>query len=78
MDYIGTTWKHVKTGGVYSIVGSCQLEATDRPAILYRSAKGAGPIWARDYEEFMDGRFLLMVHIELTSEQLATVKSQFA
>ena len=55
---IGTVWKHLKTGHAYTIMGVCRLEATNRPAILYRRADGSSQIvWARDEEEFLDGRF---------------------
>ena len=54
----GTVWKHIKTGGTYTVVGNCQLEATNRPAVLYVSTNGDGRTWARDLEEFMDGRFV--------------------
>lgn len=54
---IGTLWVHLKTSHLYVIVGDCQLEATNRPAVLYRLVGGEGPVWARDMEEFMDGRF---------------------
>jgi hypothetical protein len=54
----GQVWKHLKSGGIYSIVGHCQLEATNRPAVLYASVSGDGRTWARDEEEFMDGRFI--------------------
>ncbi len=50
---IGTLYKHLKTGGTYIVVGHCQLEATNRPGILYVSTKG-GKIWARDIDEFLD------------------------
>lgn len=52
-------WRHVKTGGVYEILGWCIIEATNKPAILYRSAipESGRSIWARPREEFFDGRF---------------------
>ncbi len=53
---ITNTYKHVKTGGIYTIEGECRLEATNRPAILYRGKDGV--LWARDKEEFFDGRFI--------------------
>lgn len=54
---IGTMWLHVKTGHLYIVVGECWLEATNAPAVLYHRAGGVGPTWARDREEFLDGRF---------------------
>jgi hypothetical protein len=52
-------WCHVKTGGVYEIVGECIIEATNKPAVLYRSVIPAPgrSIWARPKDEFFDGRF---------------------
>jgi hypothetical protein len=52
-------WHHVKTGGVYEIVGECIIEATNKPAVLYRSVIPAPgrSIWARPKDEFFDGRF---------------------
>lgn len=60
----GSLWTHRKTGGVYMVMGMCMLEASWRPAVLYRRARTAydgvalvGPMIARDRAEFMDGRF---------------------
>jgi hypothetical protein len=52
-------WRHVKTGGVYEIVGECIIEATNKPAVLYRSVIPAPgrSVWARPKDEFFDGRF---------------------
>lgn len=55
----GTIWKHIKSGETYAIVGNCLLEATNSPAVLYASTIGDGRVWARDLDEFMDGRFVL-------------------
>jgi hypothetical protein len=52
----GTRWKHVKTGGEYTVVGACRIEATNVPAYLYRSEKD-GTVWARPMDDFLDGRF---------------------
>lgn len=57
-DWIaGSIWRHVKTGKVYSVVGTCRLEATNSPAVLYASPDDGGVVWARDMDEFLDGRF---------------------
>ena len=53
----GTLWRHKKTGGVYTIFGTCQLEATNEPGVLYHSIAGHGPLWCRSMAEFLDGRF---------------------
>ena len=54
---VGTLWRHKKTGGIYAIFASCQIEATNEPGILYHSINGHGPLWCRPTKEFMDGRF---------------------
>lgn len=50
-------WKHVKTGGVYAVLGVAVEEATLRPVVLYRKAGDAhATIFTRPAAEFMDGR----------------------
>ena len=53
---IGSTWRHVNTGRVYALVGKCRLEHNNAPAYLYRRTED-GITWARDMDEFLDGRF---------------------
>ena len=54
----GTLWRHIKSGGVYLTVGSCRLEKTGQPAVLYRHPEPENStVWARDMDEFLDGRF---------------------
>lgn len=54
----GTRWRHIKTGNIYVTVGSCRLEATGEPAVLYRRADDEDDtVWARASDEFLDGRF---------------------
>lgn len=50
-------WRHRKTGGLYDVVGSALDERTERPLVLYRSLED-GRTWARDAEQFHDGRFV--------------------
>lgn len=50
-------WQHKKTGGVYEIVGECQIETTNAPGVLYRNTS-TGVTWMRPKEEFFDGRFV--------------------
>jgi len=61
-------WLHKKTGREYVVEGVCTLEHSNKPAYLYRSYQEGGDdgvLWARDKEEFLDGRFeLLDVHPE--------------
>ena len=52
----GTLWQHQKSGGEYTITGHCMLEATRKAAVLYRCHE-TGILWARDADEFLDGRF---------------------
>ncbi|WP_310619709.1 DUF1653 domain-containing protein [Flexibacterium corallicola] len=55
---VGTLWKHVKSGGIYTVFATCQIEATNEPGILYHSVEGKGPLWCRPFKEFLDGRFM--------------------
>ena len=52
----GSVWEHLKTGHVYSVIGTCRLEATNEPAVLYTRPED-GIIWARAMDQFLDGRF---------------------
>ena len=52
----GSMWKHLKTGHVYAVIGSCRLEKTGEPAVLY-TRPDDGIVWARVMDEFLDGRF---------------------
>jgi hypothetical protein len=52
----GSVWQHMKSGHVYSVIGTCRLEATNAPAVLYARPED-GFVWARDMDEFLDGRF---------------------
>lgn len=63
----GSLWTHLKTAHIYVVVGECQLEATNKPAVLYRQVNhpDGGKVWARDLAEFMDGRFEWFVSGEI-------------
>lgn len=54
---IGTIWQHRKSGGIYAIFATCQIEATNEEGVLYHSTQGHGPLWCRPSAEFFDGRF---------------------
>ena len=55
---IGSLWLHMKSKKYYTVLGLCQLEATNRPAVLYAPIDGHNRRpWARDMAEFLDGRF---------------------
>lgn len=54
------THRHVRSGGAYEILGSAHIQTTRALAdmaevIVYRGADGR--LWARDKDEFHDGRF---------------------
>lgn len=49
-------WKHKKTGGIYQFEQECRIEATNTPAVMYRSLE-TGISWVRPLYEFLDGRF---------------------
>ena len=55
---VGTLWRHEKSGGIYTIFASCQIEATNEAGVLYHSVEGYGPLWCRPLAEFADGRFV--------------------
>lgn len=54
----GSIWQHRK-GGVYMVLVECTIEATDTPAVAYKSltSNGRDDVWIRPLSEFMDGRF---------------------
>jgi hypothetical protein len=51
----GTTLRHYK-GGLYTVVGSCLIEATLKPGVLYQALQGErqDTVWMRPMEEFQD------------------------
>jgi len=49
------THRHVKTGGLYRIIGEGRIEADLSPVTAYVSQKGE--MWVRPTAEFNDGRF---------------------
>lgn len=49
-------WQHVKTGGLYMVVGACLIESDLTPGTIYRSLFD-GATWVRPTSEFEDGRF---------------------
>ena len=55
---IGKLYCHLKSGHIYVVTGECLLEATAKPGVLYRRVNlPDAPLWARDKDEFLDGRF---------------------
>lgn len=51
-----STFRHVKTGGLYKIVRIATLESNLETMVVYESLSD-GKTWVRPYVEFMDGRF---------------------
>lgn len=51
-----THYRHVKTGGIYRIVGYAYIEADKTPTVIYEGAMGIW--WVRPEAEFFDGRFV--------------------
>lgn len=49
-------WQHVKSGGLYTVIGHEMIEADLTPATIYRSLWD-GAVWVRPTAEFEDGRF---------------------
>ena len=51
----GTQLRHYK-GGLYTVVGSCLIEATLKPGILYKPLQGdmQDVTWMRPMTEFQD------------------------
>jgi hypothetical protein len=51
----GTRLRHYK-GGLYNVVGTCLIEATLKPGVLYRPQQGdkQDVIWMRPMSEFQD------------------------
>lgn len=57
-SYVGTTFLHVKTGRIYTIMGHCMIEATLEVGVLYMIADNTSDtLWVRPYSNFFDGRF---------------------
>lgn len=54
----GEILRHLKTGGLYRIVGRAMIEATLTPAYVYESIS-TGDHWVRPQAEMEDGRFEL-------------------
>jgi hypothetical protein len=49
------THKHLKSGGLYRVIGHGFIEATVEPATIYEATNGV--VWIRPSKEFNDGRF---------------------
>ncbi|AHD09982.1 hypothetical protein [Phaeobacter gallaeciensis] len=49
-------WQHVKSGGLYTVIGRGMIEADLTPVTIYRSLWD-GAVWVSPTAEFEDGRF---------------------
>lgn len=52
----GSRWTHLKSGGFYTVILGCVVEAALTSAVVYRS-ETHGTLWMRPLDEFLDGRF---------------------
>jgi hypothetical protein len=52
----GDYYRHVKSGGNYTVICVALEEATEKPVVIYQSQQDHR-IWSRPMEDFMDGRF---------------------
>lgn len=61
---IGSIWTHVKTGGVYTVLGVAECAtngySNGGDAVVYVSRR-TGEMYYRTLAEFMDGRFVPLV-----------------
>lgn len=63
MPKLGTGWRHLTTQVIYEITGECRIEASNKRGVLYRRWMEPNSIvWARPLDEFLDGRFVEVVH----------------
>lgn len=54
-------WKHIKSGGLYTVRLNVIIEANLEPAVIYYPQHGAPEVnWCRPASEFFDGRFELI------------------
>lgn len=54
-DDQASTWRHVKTGGLYRLLRVGKLEACQTPVAVYVGVDAL--VWVRPCSEFFDGRF---------------------
>jgi hypothetical protein len=51
----GARYRHLKSGGEYTVLLTGKLEATGEDVVIYQSE--TSQIWVRPLAEFVDGRF---------------------
>lgn len=50
----GTVLQHYK-GGLYTVTGTCRIEATLEPGVLYQPMQGSEQVtWMRPFSQFTD------------------------
>lgn len=60
-----SVFRHIKTGGLYVVLYTGKFESTNTPCVIYTrldTLSDPEP-WARDYDEFHDGRFTYVATI---------------
>lgn len=56
-------WRHVKSGGLYTVLHENATREHDlEPVVVYRAVEG-GRIWVRPHSEFYDGRFVVVLEV---------------
>lgn len=63
------TYRHKKTGHVYSLIMICTRESDLTPVAIY-SDVNTGMIWERPASEFFDGRYEVVVPTQPAVERL--------
>lgn len=53
-------WKHVKTGGLYTVHCNCALIEADMTEVTVYESVSTGQVWVRPTAEFRDGSFVLV------------------
>ena len=53
---IGSNWRHLKRGSIYTVRENGLWEPTQGPCVIYK-AHSDGTVWVRFLNEFMDGRY---------------------
>jgi hypothetical protein len=53
-------WKHLKSGGIYDLLGFCRREHDMAPCVIYRSELHPEEIFCRTTADFFDGKFELI------------------
>lgn len=60
-EFVGTKWRHVKTGKYYEITKISIDEVSLEFLVTYKSTKNTTVEWTRKFCIFMDGRFTKII-----------------